>query len=797
MPEKIEEVNILQQSNQDMTSYSIYVARLRALPDPRDGLKPVHRRIMYALFKDLKSQKHIKTARVSGTVIGKYHPHGNTSVEAAIKPLTNWFEIYKPLLDGQGSFGNIRGDGASAPRYTETWLSEYGKECIIGDMNETELSADWVQNYDGTTKEPECLPAKVPNLLINGAFSIAVGLRTAVPKHNINEVIDAAIHLIHHPDDDIVLVPDDCEGCDIVNTDFASISKTGKGKFRIRSKIEISEFNKHPALKITSLPSLTFFNTIEEQIGKMIEANELPQIIDIHNASYVDKTSKSDIVNEVFVVYIELRKDADPYYVREVLFNRTDLEKTFSVNFETIFNKNPVMLNYKTYLQIFLDFRKERKLRLYQNRLMDCKTRMHEMALYIKVMEQPKKLNELIKMIRQQKGTDDSQYIDYLVKEMGVSPLQARFLLGVNIKKLSIGYLEKYKQIYAEATKQAEEYFQYTIHPEKIFDIIEQELLDIKKKYGEPRRSNIISVADGDSIPKGIFRVVITEKGFIKKVAETGTLGLKDDKARFVMRVDNTDTLLLFSRLGKVYSIPIHKIPFSNKSGSGSDMRTILKKYTGDGICSIVTQNGIKTIRDTFANAGSECNMFMVTADGLFKRMELEPFFDIPVGGLVYTRLNEGDVVADIVFMSPANQMLIYSNNKVLRIKGSDAPLLGRPTKGNIAMKSKHSVDGFSCLVNDKGSVIVLTESGRINKVSIATIPLTSKGRVGNNIIKLGKNDSIKKITICSDNDVLHINTNKNNYDIIVKDIPMGSSISGGAKLVDASGILTASVERH
>ena len=263
MAENIVKTNLLKQHNQDYTMFAIEIIRHRMLPSPLDGLKPVHRRILYALFHDIKAKtpnaRTVKTARVIGEVIGKYHPHGDASVNDAIKPMVNPFEIYMPLIRGQGSFGSLYGDPAAAQRYTEITLSEYGLECIIGEMREADNATDWEDNFDRSLQEPEFLPARVPNLLINGSSGIAIGVATSIPKHNICEVIDQTIKMIDNPKHQVYLVPDNCTGSDIIATDFKEICRTGMGRVRMRGRLEVTEYqyrknSMFPALKVVSDP---------------------------------------------------------------------------------------------------------------------------------------------------------------------------------------------------------------------------------------------------------------------------------------------------------------------------------------------------------------------------------------------------------------------------------------------------------------------------------------------------------------------------------------------------------------
>ena len=795
MSEKIVEYNIVKQSNTDMRAYAVYVARSRMIPSFQDGLKPVQRRIMYALFHDFpqtRNGKTVKTASVGGRVVERYHPHGDASVYATIKPMVNWFESYMPLIKQQGSFGNIWGDAASAPRYTEVALTPYGVECVIGDMNETDASTDWELNYDGNYKEPIYLPSKVPNLLINGTFGIAVGLKTEIPKHNINEVIDATINLIDNPNYDVVLVPDDPQGSDIIEADWASMSHTGKGKFKTRAKIEIGEFNNRPALFVNSLPSMVFFETVREKIEKLKESNVLPQVVDILNNSKLPNFKSN--ATEKFQAIISLKRGSDPVYVRDVLYASTALEKTTSVNFEVIYKQNPVSWSYKKYLQEFIKFRKERKARLFNNKLKECNTRIHELDLYIKVMKSGK-IEDIVRAIRKQNSSNDDELINFIIKTLSkakvmITPLQAKFLLNTNIKKLSLGYLKQYEDETNSLLKIANYCEDMCIHVEKLDGIIKQELLDIKAKYGCPRRSRIISANAVDNIPDGIFKVIFTSNGFIKKVDPNDRSSLRNDKAICTIVADNKDNLLVFGKRGKVYKLPVYKIPFASNS-NGTDLRIVMKKYSGEGVSIVLSEASLIELENSFKNENAECDIFILTREGLFKRIPIEELNNISVSGLIYTKLNESDEVVDIIGMEPNNEMLIYSRNKILRVLGTEAPFLNRMSKGNIAMSSKYAMGGMICVVPNSTCAVVITESGRVNKVPLSIIPLSTRAKAGTSVIKLGKTDNIKYVFACKENDVLNVTTNSKKIEIKVSDLKNSSSLSTGDKLIDSSGILS------
>ena len=344
----------------------------------------------------------------------------------------------------------------------------------------------------------------------------------------------------------------------------------------------------------------------------------------------------------------------------------------------------------------------------------------------------------------------------------------------------------------------ARQYLDWSIHPEKLTGIIKEELIAINKKYGCPRRSRIISASEAEGIPEGIFKVVITESGFIKKIdVSDKSLSLRNDKARFVLTANNTDSLLLFGSLAKVYKIPVHKIPFAAKNSNGIDMRIAVKKYSGEGISAVIPESMLDTIDQSYKAENMEGSIITITRQGLAKRMNISELFNIPLSGLMYAKLNEGDTIADLLVVGSANEILIYAHNKVLRIWASDIPLLSRTTKGVIGMKSsKYAIDGMCCIIPNSTHVIVVTESGRVNKIGLDSINRGTRARAGDVIIKLSKTDSIKYIGVCNETDSLAITTHRNSKVYPIAQIPNGSSISQGEKIADSSGVASVSIIR-
>lgn len=773
MAEKIIPVDLVEQHNADMIEYSTYVALKRAIPDLRDGLKAVHRRILYSMYNDLHkypNTPYAKSARVVGAVMGLYHPHGDASIYDAMKPMTNDFEIKIPYLDGNGAWGNPLGFSAAAPRYTESRLSEYAYEAIIGDLKKSANSVDYTPNYSEDTKEPIYLPAAVPNLLINGCKAIGSGTSVSIPRHNVNEVIDATIALIHNPNLDIVLVPDNCMPTEIIDTDWAAIAHTGRGKFRARGLAKVCEYEKKPAICVSSVPDWVFFNNISNAIEKMILANKLPQIDKIVDKSECGKME----------VYIVLKKGSDPNFVRDVLYTSTSLETGIGVNFEILIpNKNtrnipvPKLVSYKEYLLDWIEFRRLTKFRIYCNQIRDIRTKYHQMELYIKALETGE-IDNIIKMIKKQKGTDDTPYVEYLIKHIpGISDVQARFLLNTDLRKLSIGYLNFYKQKRDEYLSKYKVIFDLINDDKLILGEIEAELNEFKKKYGKPRMSKVISREEALNIPKGTFQIIITNNNNIKKT-EVGSAvtGLNGDYAVSVFTADNSDSILLFASMGKVFRLPISVIPFTL-----IDIRKLLKNLTSD-INSIILESSLAVF-----SKGKYNFVYTLTQNGYIKRMSCSEFFNVPASGLIYIKLEDMDIVKDVLFADCRRDILLYAHNKALRIKGSDTPQLMRSTKGNISMAINSPMIGFSSLDKSTSGVVILTNNGYVNHVSLSALPLSKRGRAGATMIKLKKGDSVYKMFDCKDSDVIRIYTGRAVNEVPVSSIPYSASTSTGKRL--------------
>ena len=696
----------------------------------------------------------------------------NSGIYGAIKPMVNWFESKIPILDSQGSFGNLQGDPAAAERYTEVKLSKFAMDCVIGELADTDKSVDWIPNYSNTTFEPEFLPCKIPLLLVEGSLGIGVGLRADIPSHNLNEVIDATISLMHDPNQNVILIPDHCMPCYIYNTDWEKISKTGFGHYKIRGIIDIEDYKNKKALVIKSVPDLTFLDTIKYKLEELVEKKKIIQIENMFDECTIDKMR--------FVIV--LKNGADPDYVREVIYKNTKMEQTLRINLETLYGFNPLRMSYKSYLLSFIDFRKNTKFRLYTNILQDVQTKIHEREAYIRVLESGE-IDNIIKMIKKQKTVDDNELINYLMKKLKITDLQAKYIINADLRKLSIGYLNKYKEEAKNYEALRQKYMSILMDERLIEAEIEQELLDIKAKYGKPRTCKLITGTDDDvNIPRGMMQIAVTEKNFIRKVPEGTAIGsFRNDTIRTLIRIDNIDSMLIFDEQGRVFKLPVHKIPFTDRNSNGVDIRFMIKGLTANINC-IIPESVVKEL----AKKGSHNNkhyLITITRNGLYKRMDLDDFCTVPPSGILYAKLEQGDFIKDIIIAHSNFNIIVYSDRKAVSVNVNDIPYLKRNTKGSKSIYNADVVDGLCVIDQTKSDIIVITDTGKINRIPIMSLPI-GQNKKGFNVIKLGANDNINSIVSGNDSNIICVKTVKNYYEIPVSQLTIGSSISGGEKLV-------------
>ena len=778
MSERIVDVNMLDQYRLDMQRYGLYASRARVLPEFKDGLKPVQRKILWAMAHDVKAINHTaKCAKIVGATIGNYSPHGDTATYGAMKSMINWFETGIPLLAGQGNFGNFNGDSMAAMRYTEASLNDFSNNYIFDELYQTKTVVDWSPNYSETTEEPDFLPAKVPLLLINGSFGIGLGFRVYIPRHNVSEVIDATLKLIENPDANITLIPECSMPCEIYDTDWVALCNKGRGSYKVRGIIDIEDYKGYKALVIKSLPDFVFTDNIKDDIEKLIASKKLVQIHDMFDESKNNKDFRFVIV---------LKKGADPNYVRDVIYKSTYMTKTFTVNFEVLDGINPKRMSYKSYLEAFIRFRMKTKFRLYCNKIQDLRTKVHERALYIKVLESGE-IDNIIHKIRNQKIIDDNALIEYLIRTLKVSDLQAKFIINTNIGKLSMAYLKKYKQEAKETMAEVERLTKFTINDELILEEIAKELIEFKAKYGKRRTNRLIKDESSSDIPAGEFRVVVTSDNKIKKLQLNDPVNNRNSAPPKIARVvDNSKNIFFLDAMGRVFKFPVHKIPFTDRNSPGIDVRVLIKKLTSDIIALIYEPD----LEDMLEKVNPHYAV-VVSKKGYIKALTLEDIITAPASGIIYMKLDKGDHVVGFSWINDKHDVIVFSQNHALRLPITEIPLLKRNTKGLKVMgNTDEEIDGLTALPKSfAGDILVLTASCKVNRFSQLALPLSSRTKRGNRVIKLGKGDKIIALYAVTANDALVVNgSSSGTFTIPVAEIPQGSSVSTGIKLFSSRG---------
>ena len=783
--DKIIQVDSHEQYMNNMARYSIYVLYSRYIPDIRDGLKPVQRRILYAMWNDVGCTslgRKVKSANTVGRVIGVYHPHGDEAVYSSMKPMTNWFECKMPLINYDSNSGSLQGGPQAAPRYTESYISPFSIDCVIGEMADSKSVVDWQKTFDNHTIEPQSLPVKVPLLLVNGTFSIAIGRRIEVPPHSLNDVIDATLSVLRNPNAKVILIPDPCQKCEIINTDWKKISNMGFGLFTERGIIETNTMkNGIQYLSIRSTPDLVTANSVMDKIEELIKNNILIQVSDIQDHS----------TEECLDIRLILKKGADPNYVKQMLYKNTSLQDTKRVNLQVINDTEICSISYKAYIAYFIEYRRECKFRLYNAKMQKAETRLHQIDVYIKILESGD-VENIVHMIRNQSSIEESYLVAWLMKKLNITDLQAKFVLHTEIGRLSKGHLKKYKEEFAKLTNDVRGYIEIITNSALIDKEIENELLEIKNKYNQPRKSILISEAEASNIPEGEFKIVLTEQNYFKKMAVNDQIKVvKGDQPKCIVIADNSKDLLLFDQMGKVFRLPVSKIAFTDKNSAGIDIRMLIKKATSN-IISVMYEPIVETLN----NKASKYFIVSITRGGLIKKMDLADILSATSSGIIYSKLNQGDQICDILIANTKSDIVVYTGTKALRFAIDDVPYLKRTTLGNQSMKTPEPIDGMSVITGDTKELIVVTAKGRFNKLSASALVRSNRNKSGSKVIKLGKGDFIKNIFTCSGGAIIRVTRIDEVIDINIDDIPIGSSVSSGVKLCK-DGVIHADLIRN
>ena len=778
MKENIENVNIEIQSREDMKVYAIYVARFRAIPDTIDGLKPVIRRILWCAAHDCKGSI-VKTAAILGEVIKSYNPHGDSSVHTAIRNMINEFSTKYPTMKGIGGWGSKVNSNIAAPRYSHCGISKFSIDIFMRDIMEDKRATDWMNNYSNTKKEPVYLPARIPTLLILGQMGIGVGMKSSIPSHNLGEVIDVTIQLVKNPRAKFCLVPDECMPCEIIDTDWQKINETGKGNYIAQGIVDIGEYKNHPALYVRSLPDFTFYESIRESIIKLKESKKMPYIVDLISRTKTDLKSLDNKTK--FEEIIVLQKGSDPNFVKEFLYSNTQMRQTRQVSVIVLDNNQLKGYGYRQYLLGFIDFRRAAIARSLNARLQKCNTLIHERIPYLKLFNS-KDCDKIIAAIRSQAGTNDQKLIEYLIKKLHITPLQASFLIDLKLKNLSKGYLQKAAEDAKRYQEEANTIMDILLDPKKIDKVLIDQLLEIKTKYNTPVLRRMLSKGEASGIAPGTFKLVFTKKNFIRKLGENEMIGsLGTDEYNFSLISENQDNVMVFSSLGKVFKIPVHKIPLTAKGSNGMDIR-LLNKYATSNMCCAATES----LLTAFSQKSKMHNfIFVCTRNGYIKKIDIADILTAPTSGIIYSKVEEGDYVQSILFGPDKMDLMLLIGNKVLRVPGKQIPYLKRSTRGSRISTGTALVDSMSFINPNCQDLIVVTMSGMVNKLGINTIEPSNRGRAGIKVIKLKTGDKIISVLPALPNSSLVVyEGGRSNTVINIEDIPYGTTAGTGVKLL-------------
>ena len=786
MAERIVDRSAISMYEQDQSKYFIVINRRRAIPDVRDGLKPVQRRVLYGAFvKHLTApSKKRKSSALAGIIMERFHPH--SSCYSSIVSMAQWFNNKIPMMYGFGNWGSISGSGAASERYTETALSDFGYDVMIEELDQSKNIVDWLDTYqrDGD-KEPEYLPAKLPMLLINGSFGIGGGIQINIPSHNPNEVIEATRKLLKNPNADVVLIPDLCQPCDLIDTDWAEISHTGSGTFKVRGRIRQEQDKKgNWILHIVSIPDNTSTGAIYEKIMDLIENKQLPMIKDCFDLLKV----KPNSVIEEADIQIHLKPGCDPEYVKQVLYAKTQLQQTVSVNFQVV-DVNGIDIrrySYRDYLNVFIDQRSYMKFRLYCNKLQTAMTKYRQYDAFVKIIESGK-INEVMNMIFKYKGTDDQPIVEFIIKNCNVTEMQARYLIGVNLPRLSAGNLKKYREARADLKKDIDTFTPYvTDDGTMIRKEIDNELVELGKKYNTPRLCRTISASDANNIPKGIFKVIITERNYIRKIPDVDRVGVvKKDNPKFIVRIDNTENILIFDNKGKVYSLPVSKIPITDKSSLGTDVRILVRNLTAD-IISVYSEQIFKKI----SKSGYKHYLVVLSKSNCIKKLDIEDFLTVNPSGLIYSKIKADDEIVSVCLAPHNLDIVICSDKKALRTNLKEIPLVKRNAIGSKAMDTVEPLMGLSVIYPDASDIVVITKNGKFNRFNAAMLQPHSRARKGSGVIKLDSNDEIFNIFGVNPHDKIRVITAEGAEEILVESIKVKSSIAAGTKMISSKGVI-------
>ena len=756
--DRINHKNIVEEVQDSFLDYSMSVIVARALPDLRDGLKPVHRRILYSMFDSgyTPDKQYRKCARVVGDVMGKYHPHGDSSIYEALVRMAQDFSYRHMLIDGHGNFGNMDGDGAAAMRYTESRLSKISLE-LLRDINKD--TVDFIPNFDETEKEPSVLPSRFPNILVNGTMGIAVGMATNIPPHNLGETIDACVAYIDNHDITIPEMMEYIKGPDfptggiiLGNSGIKKAYETGRGTITIRCKATIEEGNGRSKIVISELPYGINTLDLKTKIGELVRDKVLEGIADYHDATSIEKG-----VN----IIITLKKEANANVVLNNLYKHTALQSTFGIIFLMLDNGTPKTLNIKEIISKYIDYQKEIIIRRTKFDLNKAEERVHILEGYKIALDN---IDEVIKIIK----TAESDVIarENLQKRFGLSEIQANAILELKLRRLTGLEREKIENELAELLKTIEELRSILASEEKVLEIIKNELLDIKNKYADPRRTTIDMSAieyieDESLIPEQDIMIALTNKGYIKRTTSdtfksqkrggVGVKGMNTNEEDFVEQIINTSThdyILFFTNKGKVYRIKGYEIPEFSRQSKGIPIINLLQIEKDEKINSMINVKKDDEYK----------YILFATKKGIVKKTNISEFENIRTSGKIAISLKETDELISVKKTTGDDMILMGSSDgRMVKFNENEIRVMGRTASGvrGINLGDSECIGAEVTTEDDK--ILIVSKKGYGKQTNVCEYRTTKRGSKGvkalNITDKNGKLATFKIVT--EDKDVI------------------------------------------
>lgn len=762
--DRLAENNIVKEVETSFLEYSMSVIASRALPDLRDGLKPVHRRILWSMYESgyTPEKPHRKSATTVGYVMGHYHPHGDSSIYEAMVRMAQDFNQRYLLVDGHGNFGNIEGDGAAAMRYTESRLSKISLE-LLRDINKD--TVDFDLNFDETLKEPKVLPSKYPNILVNGTMGIAVGMATNIPPHNLGEVIDGCIAYIDNPDIDTLGLMNFIKGPDfptggiiLGNSGIKQAYETGRGSITIRSRATIEENHGHPTIVITEVPYGVNTMELKNKVAELVHNKIIEGITDYH----------TDLKDGVKIT-ITLKKDANPQVILNNLYKHTAFQTNYGIIFLMLDGLTPKTLGLKDIISKYIDHQKEVIIRRTRFDLKKSENRVHILEGYKIALDN---IDEVIKIIKE--SETDQIARESLISRFNLSKIQTDSILELKLRRLTGLERTKIEDELKDLLEKIDLYKKILASEQMVLDIIKTELEEIKHKYGDERRTSIDMTAidyieDESLIPVEDIIITLTNKGYIKRIKtdtyktqNRGGVGIKgmttneEDFVEHLISMKTHDYILFFSNRGRVYRMKGYEIPEYSRQSKGLPVINLLALEKNENISSIVKLD---------TNDTEMKYLMFATKQGLVKRTELSEFDNIRKGGKIAIILKENDELISVRGTTGSDEIIIgASNGRMVRFVENEVRIMGRSSSGVKGIDLDGSYAVGADVIHSGDYILIVTEKGYGKQTIIDEYRLTHRGSKGvkalNVTDKNGMMVALKRIPNDRNYDVMIITNN-------------------------------------